>query len=284
MEAKRRPEMRKTAARWITGVGLLIVSGLLMALLMSEGTEDVQSAGWTAVAVAATCLLISGVILITVEVYRSVSGYKGLGEYIRKHARLSAPGSYDPLRFKFFRDALDAISLGIGSGSIPLDVVEFSLPIAYSGSLAGKGMTSERGMTRRRVVISRPLLQSDLSGPEVEALVADVVARFYLENVDEPGPGIEDGAAAEFGRNRFVIDMLRQDAWAARLTNNPKALTSAIEKNDEMLRNTPLPVAWSDPTVFVDPVCYFAGRDADPELEPTIALAIAKEKDHRIAA
>ncbi|HEY5494437.1 MAG TPA: hypothetical protein VIK15_07565, partial [Candidatus Anoxymicrobiaceae bacterium] len=133
------------------------------------------------------------------------------------------------------------------------------LPLAY-GSTAG-------AETPKAVVITGKLLEADLTDAEVEAVMADVLAKlFAVPYVDMKYYDIE-GSAKDLSLDPEMLTRVReeffgspnaplallQDTWAARLTGNPKALKTAIIKSRDLMSDTPVRMDQADPLVFVDP-------------------------------
>jgi len=198
------------------------------------------------------------------------------------------PGAYDPLKFKLFKDHLSALSLGAGIEAPPIAVVRFGagdipMALAYCTDLgresfnemawAERGVHVELKIEQPVLVVTEQLLATSLTGHEAEAIVANLLAKLILnpvtvvstigaggmEWIEEQAkklaldPGILTRARDALGDKAVALTVLLQDAWAVRLTSQPDALKSAIQKSHDLLSNTPVKFDMADPFVFVDP-------------------------------
>jgi len=278
---------------------LLLVCVLLVMALTLIGSDSFGLQ--LAVLLLILLLAIGGAVAMTLSAVFWNSPTNILSEYIRKNQRPAAPGSYDPLRYKLFRDAIDAVCIGINSAHIPLEIVEFPVPLAYAMAAADPSVLKHHRIPEHGVVVSRQFLQADFGPPEVEAVVADIMAKLRIKFEAMPIAGdtpipllakklqvsreLLEIVVKEFGSNPMPVQALMQDTWAARLINNPRALASAIMKSDSMLRTSPLPVRYSDPFVFVDPVYGASGKrlldlqaGSAPELSYRLEMARARDR------
>jgi len=193
-------------------------------------------------------------------------------------SKILAPYHYDSEKAKAFEDALSSLCIGAGVKDVMLVVTDLDLPIAYGwasrtspweavGSILYKG-----GLSEHAVAITKRFLAVDVTAYEIEAIVADVLARLYfrpeeisihdrwrfvnaarLAEDGELDPDLIKTVLEEFPYNLIATMMLAQDTWAARLTKNPKALKEAVEKWFAILEEDPVESHHSCPLVFVDP-------------------------------
>jgi hypothetical protein len=176
--------------------------------------------------------------------------------------------AFDLLRHKYYEDALESVSRGAGIKPPPLVVADLDLPIAWAryNSHAKKKACEEISQTWSVVIAKGLLEEPNLNGPEREAICANLLSKLLFPFPD--GSKELHHLAIEGGFNEcmyrfidektpayktYVRKLLLEDAWAARLINNPVALRSAIKKSFELLKDSPNDRGFLDPMIFVTP-------------------------------
>jgi hypothetical protein len=237
--------------------------------------------------------------------------------YSRNKATVLGSGSYDPLRFKLFADSLSALCLGAGLDAPPMFVARFPtgdipMALAFCADMGEESSAEidwdeygghiELKIEQPALVITEQLLEADLTSQEIEAIVADLLAKLCLNPFEALrggtiwvgehakklafDPGMLERAMGELGYNAVALAVLLQDAWAARLTGQPGALKTAIQKSRDLLGNTAVSADIADPFIFVDPphawdfsgdIPHGKGVCEDPTLTQRAAISRKRE-------
>lgn len=165
-------------------------------------------------------------------------------------------GSFDPAKYKKYRDYLDAVSIGAGVRAPALVVTDLATPLAYVHPRHGMAVTNE-------------LLEADLDAADIESIVAVLLARQIIDEGtdDEPRQAFEDNAR-KLGVNKSLVEIVRYefvddrkclfhllaDTYAARLIGQPAAVKAAIMECDAMLEGNPRRPHGVEPRfIFVEP-------------------------------
>ncbi len=195
----------------------------------------------------------------------------------RRHGwtKVLVPGAYDPLKFKTFDDALTALCLALETRQPQLLAVDLALPIAYGTNVSRLGpqqylkmfSPTRKDFTYPAVMITLGLLDAGFTNQEIEAIVADVLAKLSIspEKILEWSDvariarqvGLDENflesVREEFAGNPAVGQVLLEDTWAAWLTKDAHALQTAIEKSFDALQNQPVERDLACMTAFADP-------------------------------
>lgn len=209
----------------LIGVGLT-----LFFLMLLSSTGGIEGAGHFLPLVTVFAVIFIPTVLVMSEV--------------RKRAATSKPGAisaaqYDEAIYKKFFDALEAVSIGAGVRPPPLYVNSLSSPQAYLDPV-------QPGV----LLISNELLSAEWTDQEIEVIVAVLLGKNLIGISSEASaPGFYDHKVKEYGLNstlvgwvradfmddRMCLYLLLADAFAARLTGQPQALSRAIKKNQILL-------------------------------------------------
>jgi hypothetical protein len=177
-----------------------------------------------------------------------------------------APEQYDQARYKRFHDCLEAVCIGAGEDVPPLEVTDVPSPLAYISSEALEHRGSGFNLfgppppaypLKPKFALGAPLLETHLEYYEDEAIMAVMLARTIISPMGDPNTGalgsyydhwvkelglstnIVENTRLEFMNDSTCLYVLLADAYAARLTGQPKALKQAILKSDALLRVNP---------------------------------------------
>jgi hypothetical protein len=248
---------------------------VVITLLFASGSTSPSNAGPYSLVLLAVLLPIIVFVVVTGSVLRTYRKQGGLAQpYTPTRTKALSPDLYDPAKYKLFSDSLEAASIGAGVPSPELFVTLFPWPVAYATDKAGLTINdflfkfgTREHFDKMAIVVSKELLESDLSNSEAEAIVADVLARMVLspgQNVRNTSTGhlakevqLDPAILEKLKRESDDIDgleqILIQDTWAARLTGQPGALKSAIIKSRDLLKDRPVLVEFADFYTFVEP-------------------------------
>ncbi|MFH1149169.1 MAG: hypothetical protein V1748_01710 [Actinomycetota bacterium] len=219
----------KDGARYILVIFSLILSvaGILMlfSTAKSAGRGGPQPSAVVGVAwlILGIALGAAGVAAITVMLTHrlAVSRFSGRGRRVAD--------SYSTKRCHRFREAFDAVSIGLGIQAPPLEVMDLPSPNAYV-------LPGGRGLA-----VTPTLLEQDMSDQQVEAVMAAILARLIL--MPKPAVPLQRRGSVEEGpvlsdeiRHRYALGAneymnrpgVLADTLAARITGNPRALIEAI--------------------------------------------------------
>ncbi|MHB8894549.1 MAG: hypothetical protein ACYC99_05125 [Candidatus Geothermincolia bacterium] len=140
------------------------------------------------------------------------------------------PGSFDEHKFEMFSNALEAVSLGAGVKGQRVIVVDTPAPLAYLAISEGHSVQA----------ISKELLELDFTGAEIEAVVADLLAKSIVNTASSlrgearelaVPPAVMDEIRRHYENMRFdYLIFVLADTLAVRITGQPSALKSAIVK------------------------------------------------------
>jgi hypothetical protein len=190
-----------------------------------------------------------------------------LEPYRGQHGQLLTTGDYDAITFKLFEDSLNAVSIGAGVQAPALAVVSLPWPIAYVAPASSEFLANLKnvihGQRDLTVVVAAELLRSNLGANEVEAMMADMLAKTIAhptgkdqswEYLNKQIPhSIQVTVSKKLGHNLAVATILNQDAWSAHLVNQPDALRSAIVKTRAVLEGHSVKARFPMKQVFVEP-------------------------------
>lgn len=212
-----------------------------------------------------TVVMISVVIVAVYLLNRQARGMLPIPYSMDKSKPLGSE-DYDASRYEVFHDALMNLALGTGVGPPELHAVFTEAPFGYCTK---PGMPGSRILKRSNaaIVLTTSLLTADFKRDEVEAIIANLLAKTLLRPWLEQPSWLAITAKArevgvpsalppelleEFGPNWLVGLALIEDAWGVRLTGRPDSMRSAIRKCRDVLEAFPTTKGPADPLVFAD--------------------------------
>ncbi|MHB8895322.1 MAG: hypothetical protein ACYC99_09135 [Candidatus Geothermincolia bacterium] len=264
----------------IVGLVSTLVAAFSMIVVLILMASTASHTSLTVIANLVRIVIFALLILMPVAVL--VVAILAATRYNTRAAVAVQPWTYDMAVFKRYQDCLAAVSIGAGREAPPLVVTNMPAPLAYIDyqspdvrrTLFSTAMSPPMGVARV-IAVTNSLLATDFTYQEIEAVAAAMLARTIVDVGDQPPPGYYDRCVKELELNDYMVGITRaefyddrvclfpmlSDAFAARLTGQPEAITSAIKKSDVLLQSNRLRPRSVEPRMmFVEPSTQGEGR------------------------